>query len=64
MDDNPHPSSDDLNRYAPVKTRSPTLSLDFIKDLLEVPGNGKSRDFAGVRDHALIRVLSEGLRRT
>lgn len=62
--DHPHPYTDDLNRYAPVKTSPSTLSLDFIKDLLEVTGNGKARDFAGTRDHALIRVLSEGLRRT
>jgi hypothetical protein len=31
--DHPHPYTDDLNRYAPVKVRPSTLSLDFIKDL-------------------------------
>jgi site-specific recombinase XerD len=49
---------------APVKVRPSTLSLDFIKDLLEATGGGKAKDFAGIRDHALIRMLSEGLRRT
>jgi len=34
----PHPYTDGLNRYAPVKTRPSTLSLDLIKDLLEVTG--------------------------
>jgi site-specific recombinase XerD len=62
--DHPHPYTDDLNRYAPVKTKPSTLSLDFIRDLLAVTGNGRSKDFADIRDHALIRVLSEGLRRT
>jgi len=62
--DHPHPYTDALNRYAPVKTRPSTLSLDFIKDLLSVTGAGKGKSFADTRDHALIRVLSEGLRRT
>jgi integrase/recombinase XerD len=62
--DHPHPYTDDLNRYAPVKTRPSTLSLDFIRDLLAVTGGGKAKSFADVRDHALIRVLAEGLRRT
>jgi site-specific recombinase XerD len=62
--DHPHPYTDDLNRYAPVKTRPSTLSLDFIRDLLAVTGGGKAKSFADIRDHALIRVLSEGLRRT
>jgi site-specific recombinase XerD len=60
----PHPYTDDLNRYAPVKGKPSTLSLDFIKDLLEVTGGGKAKDFPGTRDHALIRVLTEGPRRT
>jgi integrase/recombinase XerD len=62
--DHPHPYTDDLNRYAPVKVKPSTLSLDFLKDLLEVTGGGKAKDFGRSRDHALIRVLSEGLRRT
>ena len=33
-------------------------------DLLAVTGDGKAKSFADVRDHALIRVLAEGLRRT
>ena len=62
--DHPHPYTDDLNRYAPVKTRPSTLSVDFIKDLLDATGGGRGRSFEDVRDHALIRLLCEGLRRT
>jgi integrase/recombinase XerD len=62
--DHPHPHTDDLNRYAPARTRPSTLSAEFIKDLLEVTGGGRGRSFADVRDHALIRLLCEGLRRT
>jgi hypothetical protein len=50
-------------RYAPVKGRPSTLSGGFIKDLLEVTGGGKARDFWNARDHAMIRVLTEGARR-
>jgi hypothetical protein len=32
-------------------------------DLLEVMGGGRARDFANARDHAIIRVLTEGVRR-
>lgn len=60
----PHPYTDDLNRYAPVKGRPSTLSTDFIKDLIEVTGDGRGKTFADIRDHALIRILCEGLRRT
>jgi site-specific recombinase XerD len=62
--DHPHPYTDELNRYAPVKVKPSTLSLDFIKDLLDVTGGGRGKSFADARDHALIRVLAEGLRRT
>jgi site-specific recombinase XerD len=62
--DHPHPYTDGLNRYAPVTTRPSTLSLDFIKDLLSVTGDGRGRSFEDTRDHALIRLLCEGLRRT
>jgi site-specific recombinase XerD len=58
-------SGDGLNRYAPVKGRSKTLSTDFIDDLLEVTGGGRARDFETARDHAMILILrSEGIRRT
>jgi integrase/recombinase XerD len=40
------------------------LSADFIKDLLVVTGGGHGRSFADIRDHALIRMLTEGPRRT
>jgi hypothetical protein len=36
---------------------------EFIADLLEVTGGGKARRFEDVRDHAIIRVLTEGVRR-
>jgi site-specific recombinase XerD len=59
----PHPYTSDLVRYAPVKGRPSTLSGDFIRDLLVVTGSGKARDFRGARDHAMIRMLTEGVRR-
>jgi integrase/recombinase XerD len=40
-----------------------TLETDFIKDLLEVTGGGRKRDFVNARDHAIIRMLTEGVRR-
>jgi integrase/recombinase XerD len=60
----PHPYTDQLNRYAPLKVRPSTLSLQFVADLLEVTGNGQARCFADARDHALIRFPCEGVRRT
>jgi site-specific recombinase XerD len=62
--DQPHPYTAQLNRYAPVKVRPSTLSEKFVADLLEVTGNGRGRSFADARDHALIRFLCEGVRRT
>lgn len=60
----PSPYGPGLNRYAEVKGRPKTLSAGFISDLLEVTGEGRSRDFETARDHAIIRVLrSEGIRR-
>jgi integrase/recombinase XerD len=59
----PHPYTSALVRYAPVKGRPSTLSGDFIRDLLTVTGSGKARDFWNARDHAMIRVLTEGVRR-
>jgi integrase/recombinase XerD len=60
----PHPYTDDLARYAPVLGRPATLTAEFIKDLLEATGGGKARDFEDARDHAIIRMLTEGVRRT
>jgi site-specific recombinase XerD len=60
----PHPYTAGLHRYAPQKTRPSTLDEQFIKDMLEVTGGGKPRDFADARDHAIIRSLLEGVRRT
>jgi integrase len=50
-------------RYAPVKVRPSTLAADFIKDLLSATGGGRARTFEDARDHAMIRVLTEGVRR-
>ena len=46
----PHPYTDALVRYAPVKTRPSTLAAEFIRDLLEVTGGGRARDFENARD--------------
>jgi integrase/recombinase XerD len=62
--DHPHPYTDELSRYAPAAGRPSTLSADFIRDLLAVTGGGHGKSFGDVRDHALIRVLTDGLRRT
>ena len=59
----PHPYTDGLVRYAPVKVRPSTLAADFIRDLLAVTGDGRARGFHDARDHAMIRVLTEGVRR-
>ncbi len=59
----PHPYTDGLVRYAPVKVRPSTLAADFIRDLLSVTGDGRARGFHDARDHAMIRVLTEGVRR-
>jgi integrase/recombinase XerD len=59
----PHPYSDALLRYAPVKVRPSTLAADFIRDLLTVTGDGRARGFHDARDHAMIRMLTEGVRR-
>lgn len=64
--DHPNPySSGKLHRYAtPPLGKPKTLSEEFVHDVLKVTGNGsaKVRDFETVRDHAMIRVLTEGLR--
>ncbi len=60
----PHPYTGALHRYSPVQTRPSTLAQEFIADLLEVTGSGQARDFTRARDHAVIRVLTEGVRRT
>ncbi|NNN32525.1 site-specific integrase [Streptomyces sp. S3(2020)] len=58
-------SSKKLHRYAtPPLGKPKTLSEEFVADVLKATGNGSSkvRDFETVRDHAMIRVLTEGLR--
>ena len=50
-------------RYAPVKVRPSTLAADFIRDLLAATGGGRARAFEDAGDHAMIRVLTKGVRR-
>lgn len=59
----PDPWTEDLVRYGPVKSRPSTLAEDFIRDLLVVTGGGRATSFTDVRDHAMIRMLTEGVRR-
>jgi site-specific recombinase XerD len=59
----PHPYTDKLVRYTPVRVRPSTLAADFIRDLLSATGGGRARAFEDARDHAMIRVLTEGVRR-
>ena len=60
----PHPWTTALHRYAPAQKRPSTLAQEFIHHLLELTGSGRARRFEDVRDHAIIRVLTEGVRRT
>lgn len=62
--DHPNPYKARLNRYAPVKKRPATVSEELIKDMPEVTGGGRARSFEDVRDHAIIRVFTEGPRLT
>ncbi|MCK9871795.1 site-specific integrase [Nocardiopsis dassonvillei] len=56
--------SEKLQRYAtPPMGKPRTLSHDFVADCLALTApSPKLRDFETVRDHAIIRVLTEGLR--
>jgi hypothetical protein len=56
----PHPYSDALVRYAPVKVRPSTLAADFIRDLLAVTGDGRARGFHDARDGQGDRGLPPG----
>ena len=47
-------------RCSPDRQRWPR---SFIRDLLEVTGGGKATSFVDARDHAMIRMLTEGVRR-
>ncbi|MFD5650976.1 tyrosine-type recombinase/integrase [Streptomyces sp. NPDC127039] len=64
--EHPNPYDDPkLQRYAtPPMGKPKTLSEEFITDCLAATGNGspKVRDFETVRNHAILRVLTEGLR--
>jgi hypothetical protein len=57
--DHPDPWTDDMVRYGPVQSRPSTLDEGFIRDLLEVTGDGKATSFVDARDHAMIRMLTE-----
>ena len=48
----PHPYTEGLVRYAPVKVRPSTLAADFIRDLLSATGGGRARTFDDARDDA------------
>ena len=61
--DHPDPWTDDMVRYGPVQSRPSTLAESFIRDLLGVTGGGKATSFVDARDHAMIRMLTEGVRR-
>lgn len=62
--DHPDPwASHELVRYGPVASRPSTLGTEFIHDLLAVTGDGKASSFIDIRDHAMIRMLTEGVRR-
>lgn len=62
----PNPYDDPkLHKYAAPQLGKPkTLSAEFVTDCLKITGNGspRVRDFETVRDHAILRVLTEGLR--
>ncbi|MEQ8143564.1 tyrosine-type recombinase/integrase [Streptomyces sp. OP7] len=61
----PNPYNDaKLQRYAAPQLGKPkTLSEEFVQDVLSITAWGpERRDFGTVRDHALLRVLTEGLR--
>lgn len=63
--DHPNPFKDPRlhNWAAPELGKPKTLSREFISDCLKITSWGPSRrDFETVRDHALLRVLTEGLR--
>jgi integrase/recombinase XerD len=57
-------ASPEVVRYGPAKSRPSTLASEFIRDLLSATGDGRARTFTDVRDHAIIRMLTEGVRRT
>jgi integrase/recombinase XerD len=61
----PDPWADpDLVRYSPSEVSPATLHQECISDLLKVTGDGRATDPEDIRDHAIIRVLTEGVRRT
>jgi site-specific recombinase XerD len=61
--DHPDPWTGDMVRYGPVKSRPSMLAEEFIRDLLAVTGGGRATSFVDLRDHAMIRMLTEEVRR-
>lgn len=59
----PDPWTGDLVRYGPADVPPSTLGRELITDLLDLTGNGKAHEFGDARDHAIIRMLTEGVRR-
>ena len=64
--DHPHPyKHKHFQRYAPRKAGRPTtLSSEFINDMFKTVGNGNPRvkEYEKLRDYAMMRVLTEGVR--
>jgi site-specific recombinase XerD len=59
----PDPWAGDLVRYGPARSRPSTLAEEFVRDLLTLTGGGRATSFTDLRDHAMIRMLTEGVRR-
>jgi len=59
----PDPWTSELVRYGPAEVPPSTLARELIHDLLELTGNGRAATFADARDNAIIRMLTEGVRR-
>lgn len=52
------------NKYARKDEAPPVMTDTLIEDMLTVTGGGKAKSFADKRDHAIIRMLLSGPRRT
>jgi site-specific recombinase XerD len=61
--EHPDPWTEELVRYGPAEVPPSTLALELIKDLLAVTGDGSACAFQDARDYAIIRMLTEGVRR-
>jgi integrase/recombinase XerD len=59
----PDPWTPELVRYGPADVPPSTLAMELISELLATTGGGSATAFADIRDHAIIRMLTEGVRR-